>query len=184
MYKFEFKKKVLVYKKKITSLRNLLKKEDCNYYLLPRTDSFQNEFISEENERVKWLTGFTGSSAFVIISPNENIIFTDGRYINQIKTEVDKKLFRVLDIKDNHPILWLKNKVKAQEKIFLDSWLFTINEFKHIKKVLNKKNCEVFFSNQILLDKIWKKKKKIIIIRFLLEKKNIQEFHLKIKLRI
>ena len=152
----------MFYKKKITSLRNLLKKKDCNYYLLPRTDSFQNEFISEENERVKWLTGFTGSSAFVIISPNENIIFTDGRYINQIKTEVDQKLFRVLDIKDNHPISWLKNKVKAKEKIFLDSWLFTINDFKHIKKVLNKKNCEVFFSNQILLDKIWKKKKKKI----------------------
>ena len=56
------------YKKKIRLLSNLLKKKGCNYYLLPRTDKFLNEFISEEDERVKWLTGFTGSFAFVIIS--------------------------------------------------------------------------------------------------------------------
>ena len=50
-----------------------------------------NEFISEEDERVKWLTGFSGSFAFVIISLKKNLIFTDGRYIEQIKKEVDQK---------------------------------------------------------------------------------------------
>ena len=85
-------KKVLSYKKKLELLRNLLKKKDCNYYLLPRTDKFQNEFILEKDERVKWLTGFSGSFAFVIISLKQNIIFTDGRYIDQIKKEVDQKI--------------------------------------------------------------------------------------------
>ena len=104
--------------KKITLLRNLLKKEDCNYYLLPRTDKFLNEFISEEDERVKWLTGFSGSFAFVIISSKQNLIFTDGRYINQIKKEVDKKTFKILDVNDKKPILWLKDKIKEKKSTF------------------------------------------------------------------
>ena len=78
-------KEALSHKKKIILLRTLLKKKDYDYYLLPRTDKFMNEFISEEDERVKWLTGFSGSFAFVIISSNQNLIFTDGRYNNQIK---------------------------------------------------------------------------------------------------
>ena len=109
-------KEVLSHKKKITLLRTLLKKKDCDYYLLPRTDKFMNEFISEEDERVKWLTGFSGSFAFVIISSKQNLIFTDGRYINQIKKEVDKKTFKILDFNDKEPILWLKDKIKAKKK--------------------------------------------------------------------
>ena len=101
-------KEVLSHKKKIILLRTLLKKKDYDYYLLPRTDKFMNEFISEEDERVKWLTGFSGSFAFVIISSKQNLIFTDGRYINQIKKEVDKKTFKILKIQGLKKNLGLK----------------------------------------------------------------------------
>ena len=132
-------KEVLSHKKKITLLRTLLKEKDCDYYLLPRTDKFMNEFISEEDERVKWLTGFSGSFAFVIISLKQNLIFTDGRYINQIKNEVDKKIFKILDVNDKKPIFWLKDKIKAKDKVLLDSWLFSSEKFNYIKRVLQKK---------------------------------------------
>ena len=81
-------KESISYKNKIKILKTFLRKRDCDYYLLPRTDKFMNEFILEEDERVKWLTGFSGSFAFVIVSSKKNLIFTDGRYINQIKKEV------------------------------------------------------------------------------------------------
>ena len=98
--------------KKITLLRNLLKKEDCNYYLLPRTDKFLNEFISEEDERVKWLTGFSGSFAFVIISLKYNAVFTDGRYIEQSKEQVkNSQIYIVNSAHYNH----IKEKKKKAE---------------------------------------------------------------------
>ncbi|PPR38453.1 MAG: Aminopeptidase [Alphaproteobacteria bacterium MarineAlpha6_Bin4] len=145
-------------KKKIEKITNLLKKKDCDYYLLPRTDKFQNEFISEKDERVKWLTGFSGSFAFVIISLNKNFIFTDGRYIDQAKKEINQKNFKVLNISNTNPILWLKNKMKLKEKILLDSWLFTSNNLNYIKKVIKKKKCEVILNKEILIDQIWKPK--------------------------
>ena len=49
----------MLLKKKIKLLRAFLKKKKCNYYLIPRTDKFLNEFISDDENRVQWLTGFT-----------------------------------------------------------------------------------------------------------------------------
>ncbi len=157
--------------KKITLLRNLLKKKDCNYYLLPRTDKFLNEFIPEEEERVKRLTGFTGSFAFVIISLKHNVIFTDGRYIGQIKEEVDQKNFKIFDVNSKDPISWLKERIKAKEKILVDSWLFTSKNFHYIKKIIEKRGCEILLSKEIFIDKIWKKKNKINSKIFIREKK-------------
>ena len=174
-------KEVLSHKKKIILLRTLLKKKDYDYYLLPRTDKFMNEFISEEDERVKWLTGFSGSFAFVIISSKQNLIFTDGRYINQIKKEVDKKTFKILDVNDKKPILWLKDKIKAKKKVLLDSWLFSSEDYNYIKKILQNKKCEVLLSKEIFVDKIWKKKRKKNNSKIFIREKNILGFYLKIK---
>ena len=165
-------KEFLSYKKKLRLLRTLLKKKGYDYYLLPRTDKFLNEFISEEDERIKWLTGFSGSFAFVIISLKQNLIFTDGRYINQIKKEVDKKIFKILDVDDKKPISWLKDKIKAKEKVLLDSWLFSCENFNYIKKTLQKEKCEVLLSKEIFVDEIWKKKRNKINKKiFIREKK-------------
>ena len=171
------------HKKKITLLRALLKKKDCNYYLLPRTDKFQNEFILEEDERVKWLTGFSGSFAFVIISLKHCIIFTDGRYINQIKKEVDQEIFKVLNINDKDPILWLKDKIKVKEKVLLDSWLFTSNNFNYIKKTMQKRQCEVLLSKEIFIDKIWKKKPNKINNKIFIRKKKYSGISFKNKIK-
>ena len=183
-------------KKKIKLLRAFLKKRKCNYYLIPRTDKFLNEFISDDENRVQWLTGFTGSYAFVIISLRKNIIFTDGRYINQIKKEVDQKNFWILDINEITPTEWLKRNIKSKEKILLDSWLFTCENLNKIKKNLEEKN-EICVCDEILIDRIWKKrikknnsrifirkekfsgdsfKKKFLKVKKILKRKNINNF--------
>ena len=176
-------KEVLSHKKKITLLRTLLKKKDCDYYLLPRTDKFMNEFISEEDERVKWLTGFSGSFAFVIITLKQNLIFTDGRYINQINKEVDKKTFKILDVNDKKPIFWLKDKIKSKEKVLLDSWLFSSENFNYIKKVIQKKKCKIILSKEIFVDKIWKKKRNKINRKIFIREKKYSGVSFKNKIK-
>ena len=51
--------------------------------------------------------------------------------------------------------------IKAKQKILIDSWLFTSNNFNYMKKVMQKKRCEILLSKEIFIDKIWKKKNKI-----------------------
>ncbi|TAN44040.1 MAG: aminopeptidase P family protein [Nitrospirae bacterium] len=45
-------------------------------------------FIVTSIKNVRYLTGFTGSSAFALITPDKNFVFTDFRYQEQISREV------------------------------------------------------------------------------------------------
>ncbi|HXH60208.1 MAG TPA: Xaa-Pro peptidase family protein [Fimbriimonadaceae bacterium] len=45
-------------------------------------------FVSD-NLNVQWLTGFTGSSGYAIVTPDEAVFITDSRYTIQAKQEVD-----------------------------------------------------------------------------------------------
>ena len=116
-----------------------MKKETCNYYILPRTDEYQNEFLPKYSERVAWLTGFSGSFAVVIISMKKSVIFTDGRYIDQINKEVNKKFFKIININYKDPIQWLKENIKSGDKFLLDSWLFSCKQFFTLSKIIKKK---------------------------------------------
>ena len=159
-------KEIISNKNKIKLLKVFLKKKNCDYYLLPRTDMFMNEFLLEEDERVKWLTNFSGSFAFVIVSQKQNLIFTDGRYLNQIKKEVNKNLFKIIDVNYKNPLCWLRENLKKEETVLLDSWLFSSKNFNNLKSIISKKKAKIILSNEIFIDKIWKKKKRKIYKNF------------------
>ena len=78
---------------------------------------------------VRYLTGFTGSAGSLLVFDKEKHFFTDGRYINQIQKELDSDLFKIFNIRLKNPIIWLKENIKKNEKIILDSWLFTSRNY-------------------------------------------------------
>ena len=76
---------------KIRSLERIIKK--CgDVYILPSTDEFLNEYTPQYNKRLKWLTNFTVSNGFAIISKFHSVLFTDGRYMLQAVKELEKFL--------------------------------------------------------------------------------------------
>ena len=69
-----------------------LKKLDA--LLVPRADMYSGEEVPEDEERLKYITNFSGSAGYAIISANsevKSILFSDGRYELQLKKEVDPK---------------------------------------------------------------------------------------------
>ena len=47
---------------RLRALRAELKRERLDGFLVPRADEHQNEYVAECDERLAWLTGFTGSA--------------------------------------------------------------------------------------------------------------------------
>ena len=83
--------------------------------LVPREDMFLGEEVPKSEERLKYITNFTGSAGFAIIVSNENLksaIFSDGRYQLQLKKQVDTKFFDVF----NGGINEIGNFLKDNEK--------------------------------------------------------------------
>ena len=64
--------------------------------LVPRADMYSGEEVPEDEERLKYITNFSGSAGHAIVSANsevKSVLFSDGRYELQLKKEVDPKYF-------------------------------------------------------------------------------------------
>ena len=56
---------------------------------LQRTDPHGSEYLPASEQRVAWLTGFTGSAGIVTVTADKAAVFSDGRYTVQLDAEVD-----------------------------------------------------------------------------------------------
>jgi Xaa-Pro aminopeptidase len=71
-----------------------------------------------------WLTGFTGSAGFAIITKDKAAFFTDGRYVLQAKEELPS-YYEQHNISEKSPSQWVLENLSAHEKVGYDPWLFT-----------------------------------------------------------
>lgn len=66
-------------------------------FIVPTTDAFLNEYAPAHDQRLAWLTGFTGSNGMAVISENSRVLFTDGRYLTQAQQQLAALGFQVQD---------------------------------------------------------------------------------------
>ena len=92
-------------------LRKLLKIYKLDGYLVPKNDEYFNEYVSQSNERLKFISNFSGSAGFAIILKNKNYLFVDGRYTIQARIQSGKN-FKIITIPQKFPKKVLKTKKK------------------------------------------------------------------------
>lgn len=152
---------------KVNQLRSILYKESCDAYLIPKNDEYFGEHVPENKDRLKFISGFTGSTGLALIYKNKSYLFVDGRYTLQAKTEVSKD-FKICEVPKIKPQQILKS-VNRKITLGFDPKLFTLNSLKNIisNNLINLKPV-----NNNLIDKIWKNKFKVKNNKFyLLEEK-------------
>jgi Xaa-Pro aminopeptidase len=76
---------------RLTALRKELKSQGLAGFLIPRTDMYQGENVAPADERLAWLTGFTGSAGFCVALLKTAGVFVDGRYRVQVKNQINNK---------------------------------------------------------------------------------------------
>src|ERR1700716_4159457 len=83
---------------RIAALRAEFPRLGLDGFLVPRADQHQNEYVAACEERLAWLSGFTGSAGLAIVLKGSAAIFVDGRYNLAVKDEVDLSIFK--------PVAW------------------------------------------------------------------------------
>src|SRR6187200_3117649 len=78
---------------RLAGLRFNLKWDGVDGFILPRADRHQNEYVPPSEERLAWLTGFTGSAGTTVVLADQAALFVDGRYTLAAKTQVDTSVF-------------------------------------------------------------------------------------------
>ncbi len=154
----EMRNSYLSSKEKIKSLRSLMSKNKIGAFLIPRADCFQGEFISENDNRLKWLTNFSGSAGLCIVTMKSIALFVDGRYTIQAEIEKNNPQILIKKLEKKTILNWLKKNIFIFNKIGFDPWLHTINEINDYKNEF--KGIYKLKKVENLIDKIWVEKPK------------------------
>jgi Xaa-Pro aminopeptidase len=141
----------------LAQLKNETKNLGLDYFLLPNSDEFASEYLPKYAKRLQFISGFTGSNAFIIAGHKKSAFFTDGRYTLQAETEVNKKDFEIFNLNEKSPLNWLLENVNKNSKIGFDAKLHSVNFVFNYQKYFNK-NLIALDKNPV--DKIWKNQPK------------------------
>ena len=153
--------------KKLVELKKIFKIYKLDGYIIPKNDEYFNEYVSKNNDRLKFITDFSGSAGFAIILKNQNYLFVDGRYTIQAQIQSGKS-FKIITIPHKFPKDVLKNKKKL--KIGFDPKL---HNSKQVSFLFNIKNIVLEPVNENLIDIIWSNRPKDLVKPFFsISKKN------------
>jgi Xaa-Pro aminopeptidase len=99
--------------KHLPRVRARLDEQGLDGFLVPHEDEHQNEYLPEANDRLAWLSGFTGSAGAAVVLKDRAAVFTDGRYTVQVRAQVDQSQFEILDLVDGGVPAYLEKAPKG-----------------------------------------------------------------------
>jgi Xaa-Pro aminopeptidase len=139
---------------RLAALRKALAVQQVDGFLVPRADRFQGEYVADCDERLAWLTGFTGSAGFAAILPDIAGVFVDGRYRLQARAQCDQTAFTPVDWPETGLADWLQDHLPGGGVIGFDPWLHTVHEIETLTQKLAQTGITIrAISNPI--DTIW-----------------------------
>lgn len=120
---------------RLAALRATLAAQGLAGVLVPRADAHQGEYVAAHDERLQWLTGFTGSAGFCIVLPQIAGVFIDGRYRTQVKSQVDLGHFTPVPWPETKPGPWIAEHL-PEGTIGYDPWLHSEDEIARLAAAL------------------------------------------------
>ncbi|SIQ31757.1 Xaa-Pro aminopeptidase [Paracoccus thiocyanatus] len=140
---------------RLAALRQALAARDLDGFLVPRADAHQGEYVAARDARLAWLSGFTGSAGFCIVTPDRAGVFIDGRYRVQVKAQVDPAHFTPVPWPETKPADWLRDALPEGGRIGYDPWLHTRREIREMEKGLAGSGIALIALDTNPVDAIW-----------------------------
>src|SRR5512140_3479964 len=141
---------------RVARLRGELKRRKLDGFVVPSADRQQNEYLPASEERLAWLTGFTGSAGFGIVLAERAVLFVDGRYTVQAQAQTEKAVFAIEHLVDNPPNQWLEQNAKSGAKLGYDPWLHTTEGADKLKKACAAAGAEMVAVDDNPIDALWR----------------------------
>ena len=143
--------------KRITALREVMKREGIDYYYIPTADFHESEYVVEYFKARKFITGFTGSAGVAVIGQEEAWLWTDGRYFIQAAAQIEGSGFGLMKMgQEGVPTVmqYLDEKLQEGQCIGFDARVVNTNDAKEFAKIVAKKHGSLK-TDKDLLDEVW-----------------------------
>lgn len=139
---------------RVTAVRAWLEANHLDAVIIPHEDEYLGEYVPTHNERLHWLTGFTGSAGAAVITRENAAIFVDGRYTVQVRKQVPGELFEYRHLIEEPALDWIINSLAQGSKVAFDPRMHTAAWLKGAQaKLADKVDLTTLATNPI--DELW-----------------------------
>lgn len=121
---------------RLAALRELMTRQGLDAILVPRADAHQGEYVADCDARLRWLTGFSGSAGFAIVTADQAGVFIDGRYRVQVRAETDPMAFTPVNWPETSAAAWLLKALPGGGRVGFDAWLHTRAEIAALERAV------------------------------------------------
>lgn len=142
---------------KIKKLRELMKENQLDAYIIPSADAHQSEYVAAHWKGREWISGFTGSAGTVVVTLEDAGLWTDGRYYIQAENQLQGsgiRLFRMMDPGVPFYSEWLAEGLTQGSRVGFDGSLFSVDQVRRFEKDFKEKEIQLEIS-QDLINELW-----------------------------
>ena len=147
----------MIINERIDKLRDLMKDKGIAAYIINTADPHQSEYVADYYKGRVWISGFTGSAGIVVITQEEAILWTDGRYFIQAENELASSEYKLFKMRiPGFPTYteWLKEKLNDGDSLGFDGKTFPESSAENLEKEFKEKKIK-FIDEYDLVGEIW-----------------------------
>lgn len=142
---------------RLARLRERMKEKGIDLCVVPNSDYHGSEYVGEPFRAVRYLTGFSGSAATVVLAPDEAALFTDGRYFIQAERQLaGSGVSLVRAGEEGAPSVeeYIRKKLPEGGRLGVDGRLISARTGEAYEKIAEEKNGSVAAGGD-LVNEVW-----------------------------
>ena len=140
---------------RVAALRAELARRGLDGFIIPHADRYQNEYLPPSEDRLSWLSGFSGSAGSAIVLADRAALFVDGRYTLQAREQVDTAVFEIVHLAETAPDQWIEQTLREGQKLGYDPWLHTVDGAERFAKACAAAGATLVAAEPNPLDAVW-----------------------------
>jgi Xaa-Pro aminopeptidase len=140
---------------RLADVRKEMQAAGYDALVVPRADEYLGEYIPAHNERLRWLSGFTGSAGFVLVTKERAAIFVDGRYTVQVRQEVSSELFEYCRFGEDPHAQWLATNLPRAAKVGCDTRMHPLRWYRDTETALRSSGLQLLACSHNFIDACW-----------------------------
>ncbi|PWA81019.1 aminopeptidase P1 [Artemisia annua] len=142
----------------LSALRSLMSSHSppLDALVVPSEDYHQSEYVSARDMRRAFVSGFTGSAGLALVTKNEALLWTDGRYFLQAEHQLSDQ-WRLMRMGEDPAVdSWISISLPQDSAIGIDFWCISAETAQRWKNLFAKKQQKLVPTTRNLVDEVWK----------------------------
>ncbi len=145
---------------RLTALRQKLRQEGVDYYLIPTADFHNSEYVNAYFTVREHYCGFTGSNGTLVVWQEGAALWTDGRYFIQAEHELEGTTVELMRMQqEGVPTIeeFLKREMQRGQTLGFDGRVVSASEGMRYEKALKDKELRFAYDRDIAGD-LWEER--------------------------